>query len=392
MLICRLFLHSVAVMLCLVAFLELSSPSAVSSEEIPITSYYGSYDVSKKQPGQHSLSLRGPRMEMWSAPAKPEKSYRIGVSFPHLKDSYWLAVNYGILDQAQKMGVSFVLKEAGGYDSLETQQNQIKELVESGIDGLILGSISYTANNDLVTETVARGIPVVEVINDIEAQAISAKALVSFYEMGYFAGEYVAQQAERDGLSKITVVLLPGPKGSGWADESVEGFKAATEFFQGDIEILAMEWGDTGKPAQGALLEKILDAHPNPDYVVGNAVAADIAPDILRQKASKARVVATYITPPVYENIADGKVEAAPADMTVDQARIAVDMLLGILSGQTPGEDFPFRAGPYIPVVTKDNLNDYPYVKLFGPKGFKATMGYEHTLSIDLDTPASSEK
>ena len=81
-------------------------------------------------------------------------------------------------------------------------------------------------------------------------------------------------------------------------------------------------------------------------------------------------MVATYITPPVYDKIRSGRIEAAPADMGVDQERIAVGMMARLLAGQVPGKDFPFRTGPLIPVIHKANIDSYPYERLFGPRGY----------------------
>ena len=78
----------------------------------PVLSYYGSYDVStKKASGMPATSLAGPKSEMWTPPT-PKKPYTIGVSFPHLKDSYWLAVDYGIIDEAKQLGVGINLVAA----------------------------------------------------------------------------------------------------------------------------------------------------------------------------------------------------------------------------------------------------------------------------------------
>lgn len=338
------------------------------AESFEITSYYGNYDASRKQRGQHALSLRGPKMEIWQRAEKPQKQYSIGVLIPHLKDAYWLAVNYGIADESANMGIHFTLSSAGGYNRLAIQQRQMREFIRQGVDGIILGSISYSGNNQLVAQAAASNIPVVEIINDIEAQHISAKALVSFYEMGFFAGEFLTIEAE--GKESISVIFLPGPKNSGWADESLEGFLAATEFFDGTVDVHDVQWGDTGETRQAALLRKALTQNPDVDYIVGNAVAASVAPTILDETDSKARVVATYITPPVYSGIREGRIAAAPADMTVHQARMAVGMLIRLMEGQKAGKDFPFRAGPHIPVITQTSIANHPYEFLFGPRDF----------------------
>ena len=94
----------------------------------PVQSYYGTYDVStKKASGMPATSLVGPKAESWTPPT-PKKSYTIGVSFPHLKDSYWLAVDYGIIDEAKQLGVGINLVAAAGYTELTQQINQVENL------------------------------------------------------------------------------------------------------------------------------------------------------------------------------------------------------------------------------------------------------------------------
>ena len=40
------------------------------------------------------------------------KAWRIAVSFPHMKDAYWLAVNYGVVDEARRLGIGIDLVDA----------------------------------------------------------------------------------------------------------------------------------------------------------------------------------------------------------------------------------------------------------------------------------------
>lgn len=102
---------------------------------------------------------------------------------------------------------------------------------------------------------------------------------------GYAAGEFVAKDS---GGQEVTAVFLPGPAGSGWAPNTVDGFQAAVEEkVPGKVKILDVKWGDTGKDVQVSLLEDALNAYPDVTYIVGNAVAADAAPDILATRAKK---------------------------------------------------------------------------------------------------------
>ena len=81
---------------------------------------------------------------------KAAKAWRICTSIPHLKDPYWAAVNFGLIDEAKRMGVGMRLFEAGGYGNLELQRKQIGECMASGADALIVSGISADGLNDLV--------------------------------------------------------------------------------------------------------------------------------------------------------------------------------------------------------------------------------------------------
>ncbi|MBK1649880.1 TMAO reductase system periplasmic protein TorT [Rhabdochromatium marinum] len=346
-----------------------------SAQALSVGAYYGDYDTATKQAGHPATSLRGPFPERWSFTAQAKRPYRIGVLFPHLKDPYWVAVNFGIAQRAAASGVDFQVLVAGGYSNLAGQIQQLSQLREQPVDGIILAGVSYDKLDAQLAETRAAGIPVVAVINDIQAPDIAAKSLVSFYDMGFKLGDYLRQQiAGHDG--EQTVAFLPGPKDTGWAPESLQGFTDALADVS-TITLLPPLWGDTNAKTQRSLIRRAFHFYPKIDYLVGNAVMALVAPEALAQLgavAANTRVLSTYLIPQVYNHIADGKVAAAAADMNIDQGRIALDMIVKCLDGQRPGVDFAFRAGPRIPVITADTIGDFPFEQLFGTRGFKPVL------------------
>ena len=340
-----------------------------------VDSWYGTYDAMRKNGGFPSKSLEGPKSEAWKTPT-PKRPYHIGVLFPHLKDSYWLAANYGIVDHARKLGLRITLKEAGGYENFGNQRSQLTKLASAGgVDGIILASVSYDTM-DAALEMVSRKVPVIELINDIRAPSIKGKSLVSFFEMGYKAGEFVLADS---GGKNVRVAFFPGPAGSGWAPDTYKGFRAAVNTLKGpgqNVTVLEPAYGDTTQSVQKLRLKVVLGKPENKgiDYIVGNAVAAVIAADYVKQHKDefpKTRVISTYITIDVHERIKAGEITAAPSDQTIAQCRMSLDMMVRLLNGETPGKDFPFRSGPKIPVVTSDNLDAFPYEALFGKKNFK---------------------
>ena len=120
--------------------------------------------------------------------------WEICVSFPHMKDAYWLGVNYGVSEEAKRLGVNMQLVEAGGYTELNTQISQLEDCVAAGADAVVIGAISFDGLNSIVSEIRARDIPVIDVINGMSSSELSAKSLVSFGEMGAKAGAFLAEQ------------------------------------------------------------------------------------------------------------------------------------------------------------------------------------------------------
>ena len=60
---------------------------------------------------------------------KAAKPWNICVLFPHMKDTFWVAVDYGVVEEAKRLGVNMTLYQAGGYDA----QDKLWGLVADGL-------------------------------------------------------------------------------------------------------------------------------------------------------------------------------------------------------------------------------------------------------------------
>ena len=300
-----------------------------------------------------------------------QKQWRICVSIPHLKDDYWLGVNYGLIDEARRLGVRVSVYEAGGYDQLDVQRRQIEECLAQKTDGLIVSAISLDGLNDIVKEAAHEEIPVLDLINGISSPGIAARTAVSFWDTGFQAGSYLRRLQEKAGRP-IQVAWLPGPKGAGWVAAGDAGFRAAIE--GSPITILFSEYGDTGRASQGKLVETALAQHADQlDYIVGTAVTAEAAMKILgrRALANKIRVLSYYYSPGVHRGIRRGNILAAPSDLPVLQARIAVDVMVRILEGR----DYFKHVAPKVVLVDRDSVHGWDPTTTLAPRGFRPILG-----------------
>src|SRR5215831_20360813 len=123
--------------------------------------------------------------------AHATKPWRVCASIPHLKDDYWMAVNFVLIQEATRLGVRLDVFEAGGYEHLQTQRRQIAECVGRGAQAVILGAISANGLNDLIAGFADRNVPVVDLINGVSSPAVAARVGADFYDMGLAAGNYL---------------------------------------------------------------------------------------------------------------------------------------------------------------------------------------------------------
>ena len=164
------FKHGAWVLCALVVLLALMLPTVQAGEKwYPI-------DVDVWTPPFNDTRQR--EQKTYIPLEKARQEWRIRVFIPHLKDAYWLGVNYGLIDEARRLGVRLSIFEAGGYDQLEVQRRQIEDVLADKPDGLIIAAISQDGLNDLVKKASDKGIPVLDLINGISSPQITARTAV----------------------------------------------------------------------------------------------------------------------------------------------------------------------------------------------------------------------
>lgn len=282
---------------------------------------------------------------------KARQKWRICVAYPHLKDAYWLGVNYGMVQEAAQLGVGFRLVEAGGYPNLDRQIEQVKSCVAAGADALIVGTVSFDGLTPTLVE-ISKSIPVIAAVNDIADAGITAKSGVSWREMGRAAGEVITR-AHPKGSAPVRLAWFPGTKGAGWVRFVEDGFRAGLA--DSSAQIVVVKYGDTGREIQLNLVEEALDADPDIDYLVGSGPMAEAAVSILRERGLTGRIaiVSDYMTPAVLRGIKRGKILAAPDDFPVLQGKLAMEQAVRAIEGSLSER----HAGPRIATVTAENAN-----------------------------------
>ena len=317
-------------------------------------------------------------------PSEVSKKWNICVSFPHLKDSYWVGVGYGVISEAQRLKQKVTLLEAGGYTNLERQLRQIEDCISAGADALVLSAISGKGNVNQVNEIRKKGIPVVDLVNGVGTQ-VDSKILESWYLLGYLACDWVAQKHPKGSGTK-SMAWFPGPPGAAWAVAADNGCMDASK--NGDLEVVGTKWGDTGKSIQLKLVEDVVSSRTsggttNLDYIIGTTPTIEAAVGVVRDRgiAKTTQLVAYYYNTGAHILLQQGRMAMAPTDQMVLQGQIAIDQAVRLLegkemsSGGAPEYKNADRKTEHVQpvpiVVTKENFKQFDPSSTLAPKGWK---------------------
>ena len=300
-----------------------------------------------------------------SATSKASKTWSICVSFPHLKDPFFVAANYGMVEEAKLLGVDMQTFDAGGYTALANQISQIENCVSAGADAVVMVAIAQDGMNNLLMELKERNIPVIDAVNGVTSKDTAARVLTNPRDEGLRAGQYLAAKHPA-GSKEVKVAWLPGPAGAGFVTAFDEGFKEGIA--NSAVTIVETKFGDVGKEVQAGLVEDLLQSHGDIDYIAGTAVMAEAAVPILKARGitDKVKLVSVYMTPGIYEAVKAGDVEAAGSAPVALTARIMLDEAVRVLENKLEYSDV-FTLGH---VYTPQTISDLQFDSVLSPASF----------------------
>jgi periplasmic protein TorT len=277
----------------------------------------------------YNLDSGSPKVEEYTPLEKASKPWNICVLFPHMKDTFWVAVDYGVVEEAKRMGVNMTLYQAGGYENLPKQLSQFDDCMASGADAIIVGAISGAGLSKKFEEAKTKGVPVVGVANPLPPNALPAAIYVDFVAMGEVTGEGLLAQAKPN--DKLNIVTFPGPAGSGWAESFNEGFKKAVAK-NPSAKVLAEKFGDSGVAVQLQLIQDALQAYPSMNVIWGTAPTAEAAIGAVAEAGrSDMKIMSSYENQAMLDALNRGDVLAFATQYPVGEGAVSVDQAVRLI-------------------------------------------------------------
>ncbi len=300
---------------------------------------------------------------------KASKPWNLCVVVPHMQDSYWVAIDHGLVDAAKRQGVRMTVYQAGGYANLPRQVAQYDDCMASGADAILIGAISEAGMAAKITEGMDKGIVNIALANPVLETPITARITPDYYQKGYqgalYAGETLGEGA--------SAIAFPGPQGSGWAETYLQGFVDGAA--EAGISVAAEYFGEASVPAQLRLVEDALMSNPDVTMLWGGAPAAEAAVGALADAGmdGDVSIFASYENQTMLSMIEDGKVQLVATEYPVMIGEISVDLAIRALEGEPYEQVLLVAPG----LVTADNIAEYDTTQIFAPEGTQPVFSVE---------------
>ena len=302
-----------------------------------------------------------------SQTAHSQDRVRLCAVYPHLKDSYWLSINFGMTERAKQRGISLKVLEAGGYQNSQEQWTQIEQCLQWQADAILVGAVYYKQLSVKLAE-LNKTVPLFGLVNEVTTTNLTGRTGVSWYQMGAKLGQFLSNKHPKTtSETKLKLAWFPGPKAGGGSEQATLGLQDALK--NSDVEIVSIKYGFNNKMRQFSLLSETLAEFADLDYLAGNAVMAEMAIGELVKldKNQRPQILSHYLSHGVYRGIKRGKILMANTDQMVLQGAMAIDQATDYLLKLAIIKD----QGPEILTLTKERLAQFPTEQSLSPSYFK---------------------
>lgn len=295
------------------------------------------------------------------------KKWNLCFLVPHTTNDIIRAYLYGTVEEAKRLGASLTVLDAGGYGNLDKQLSQFDDCVTLGANAILIMAVSPDAFNQKIAEARASGIKVIDLNIGINGPA-DGRVVVTYKAVGDIIGKKLAAE-HAAGSGAQTVVVMPGPAGVAWSEDTGIGFNAAVE--GSDVKIEKTVYGASGRLDQQPLVEDVLTTYPDLNYIVGMGTSIEAALATLREqgRVGEVKLYGSFMTPDLTEPLKNGEVLGVVVENSIIVNRLAVDMAVRLLEGKATVTD----AVPDVTLVDGSNVDSIPAAN-FAPADWEAVM------------------
>ncbi|WP_016839426.1 ribose ABC transporter substrate-binding protein RbsB [Ureibacillus thermosphaericus] len=258
---------------------------------------------------------------------------KVGFSISTLNNPFFVTLSEGAKAVSEENGVELVIVDA--QDDASKQASDVEDLIQQGIDLLLINPVDSSAVGSAVESANAAGIPVITVDRSADSGEVISHIASDNVAGGKLAGEYLLELAGEG----AKVAMLEGVPGSSAARDRGAGFLEAVE---GKVDLVSSQTANFNRSEGLSVMENMLQAHPDIEAVFAqNDEMALGAIEAISAAGKDIIVIGFDATDDAVKKVEEGVMAATVAQKPEEIGKIAVETAIKYLNGESVEEFVP---------------------------------------------------
>ncbi len=293
---------------------------------------------------EQAFTLEGEDANVQEVTQKAPSELVVGVSISTLNNPFFVSLEEGINNLAEENGTK--IKSLDAQNDTAKQTNDVNDLIQQGVDILLINPVDSSAITPAVESANAKGIPVITIDRSSESGKILALVASDNVEGGEMAAEYIKQISGEN----VETVQLEGVPGASASRERGKGFMNIAEE---SLNVIDSQTANFDRAEGLTVMENMLQANPsikavfaqNDEMALG-AIEAIKAAGL----SGSIQVVGFDGTEDGINSVKAGVLSATVAQQPEEMGRLALQAAFDHFAGITIDEYIPSP----LELITKD--------------------------------------
>lgn len=256
----------------------------------------------------------------------------IGLSISTLNNPFFGDLQRGVVESAEENGST--VRSVDAQDDTATQINGIDDLIQQGVDILLINPVDSDAITPAIESANSAGIPVITIDRSSEGGDVLTFIASDNVEGGEMAAEFIIDLVGED----ASVVQLEGVPGASATNERGEGFRNVADE---RLNVVESQSANFNRSEGLSVMENIIQSYSDIDAVFAqnDEMALGALEALEGAGMSDVVVVGFDGNDDALAEIEAGRLHATIAQQPYEMGSIAVDTVYEYFSGATIDEE-----------------------------------------------------